>query len=93
MLQRLLVEGHVFPFCWEKPPTCALPPISPRSSQGAPAADDFFMALAMDPASVLANGEWWRLGSSTLLHAGMLHLTLNCWALSFVGVEAEAVLG
>jgi rhomboid protease GluP len=56
------------------------------------ASNDFFLSLANDPAKVAA-GETWRLLSSTFLHAGLLHLGLNCWALGVVAPEAEAVLG
>lgn len=34
-----------------------------------------------------------RLLTATLLHAGLLHLGLNCAALASVGPQAEAVLG
>lgn len=38
-------------------------------------------------------GEWWRLGASTLLHAGFLHLLLNLWALVALGRAIERDLG
>jgi rhomboid protease GluP len=38
-------------------------------------------------------GEYWRLVTSNFMHAGLLHLGLNCAALLFIGPEAEAVLG
>lgn len=38
-------------------------------------------------------GEWWRLGASTLLHAGFLHLLLNLWALVALGRAVERDLG
>jgi membrane associated rhomboid family serine protease len=64
--------------------------------QGVPASDDLFMALCLDPSALVGQanaGEWWRLGTATFLNASLLHLTLNSWALAFVGAEAEAVMG
>jgi len=39
------------------------------------------------------NGEWWRLVTSTFLHGGILHLVFNMYALLFVGLFLEPVLG
>ena len=44
------------------------------------------------PETVLG-GEWWRLLSSTFLHAGFLHLFLNMLALYFLGAFVETTLG
>ncbi|MEY2746462.1 MAG: hypothetical protein RL112_1504 [Planctomycetota bacterium] len=38
--------------------------------------------------SILA-GEWWRLLASTILHAGVLHLLFNLWALVSLGRAVE----
>jgi membrane associated rhomboid family serine protease len=42
--------------------------------------------------SILA-GEWWRLLASTILHAGILHLLFNLWALVSLGRAAEVQHG
>ncbi len=51
------------------------------------------MYLGLDPSAVLEQGELWRLLTCLSLHSGMAHLTLNSFALAFIGMEAEAVLG
>jgi rhomboid protease GluP len=38
-------------------------------------------------------GQWWRLLTSTFLHAGFMHLILNMYGLLFVGLFLEPVLG
>src|SRR3954464_14840897 len=35
---------------------------------------------------VLANHEWWRLATSTFVHAGIVHLALNMWCLYNLGL-------
>jgi membrane associated rhomboid family serine protease len=44
------------------------------------------------PAGV-ADGEFYRLFTSMFLHAGILHLLLNMWALWILGRQLEGVLG
>jgi rhomboid protease GluP len=39
------------------------------------------------------DGEWWRLLTSMFMHYGLLHLTLNMWALYQTGHFMERVLG
>ncbi|MCB0975175.1 MAG: rhomboid family intramembrane serine protease [Actinobacteria bacterium] len=41
----------------------------------------------------VADGEWWRLITSAFLHAGLLHLAFNMWALFLWGEAIEARLG
>jgi len=38
-------------------------------------------------------GQWWRLLSSCFLHFGIIHLALNMYALFFVGMLLEPILG
>ena len=39
------------------------------------------------------NGQPWRLLTSTFLHIGVLHLVFNMYALLFIGVLLEPILG
>jgi membrane associated rhomboid family serine protease len=41
----------------------------------------------------IAQGEWWRLITSTLLHGSILHLLFNMYALYWLGPELERKLG
>jgi membrane associated rhomboid family serine protease len=41
----------------------------------------------------IATGEWWRLYSAMFLHAGLIHLGFNCYALYIVGNVVEQELG
>ncbi len=53
---------------------------------------DLFEALALKNGAVAA-GEWWRLLSVTLVHAGLLHLLFNMYALYLVGPIVEQIYG
>jgi rhomboid protease GluP len=48
---------------------------------------------ALEPFSVLARGEYWRLGTALFLHYGSLHLLINCYALYVIGPPLERALG
>lgn len=48
---------------------------------------------ALHGVSVLAGGEWWRLGTAMFAHAGVLHLVFNAMALNAVGPETSRNLG
>ncbi|MDJ0704611.1 MAG: rhomboid family intramembrane serine protease [Leptolyngbyaceae cyanobacterium MO_188.B28] len=54
--------------------------------------DNLYRLGGLAPSAVL-RGEWWRLLSSTFLHAGFLHLLLNMLALYFLGAFLETTLG
>jgi membrane associated rhomboid family serine protease len=41
----------------------------------------------------LANGDWWRLITSGFLHAGLLHIAFNMYALYFLGLLVEPAIG
>jgi rhomboid protease GluP len=48
---------------------------------------------AMNPDLVSMYGEWWRLATATLLHAGWAHIALNAFVLFFAGRFIESHLG
>jgi len=52
----------------------------------------FAMTFGMIPAAI-AQGEWWRLITSTLLHGSILHLLFNMYALYWLGPQLERSLG
>jgi rhomboid protease GluP len=43
--------------------------------------------------SLIAGGDYWRLVSAIFLHAGLMHLAFNGWALFSVGRDMESLLG
>ena len=46
----------------------------------------------MSPVDV-ANGQWWRLLTATFLHASIMHILFNMYALLVLGASLERVLG
>ena len=42
---------------------------------------------------VLGSGQWWRIALAPLLHASAWHLVGNCFALFFVGMRLEPMVG
>jgi membrane associated rhomboid family serine protease len=52
----------------------------------------FAISFGMIP-SAIAQGEWWRLLTSTLLHGSILHLLFNMYALYWLGPQLERILG
>ncbi len=61
-----------------------------------------FMDFSMDSSlakwgantrSLTANGEWYRLITSTFLHGGLLHVLFNMYALFYIGIYLEPLLG
>ena len=41
----------------------------------------------------VSNGEWWRFVTYMFLHGGVLHLIMNTFALLYVGMHLEPLLG
>lgn len=61
-------------------------------------ADQFFgarvgAALALTPAEVVMNFQWWQVVTYAFLHADVMHLVLNLLMLAFIGGELEAAWG
>lgn len=44
-------------------------------------------------APVTLEGEWWRLFTSCFLHIGILHLVFNMYALLYIGIMLEPLIG
>jgi rhomboid protease GluP len=42
---------------------------------------------------VIGSGQWWRVALAPLLHASVSHLVGNCFALFFVGMRLEPMVG
>jgi membrane associated rhomboid family serine protease len=42
---------------------------------------------------VIGSGQWWRIALAPLLHASVSHLVGNCFALFFVGMRLEPMVG
>ena len=48
---------------------------------------------ALEPDAVIAQGEYWRLGTALFLHGGFLHLVFNLFALYVLGPPLERSIG
>ena len=42
---------------------------------------------------LITHGEWWRMFTSTFLHAGIIHLAFNMYVLKDIGQLVEKILG
>jgi membrane associated rhomboid family serine protease/Tfp pilus assembly protein PilF len=71
--------------CFAGELTLGVDPVSPTTEQL------FRTGAGFGP--MLVRGEWWRLLSSTVLHAGLVHLGFNLWALWAAGRFAERIFG
>lgn len=55
--------------------------------------DDFLIKWGAKFSPYIVAGEWWRLVTATLLHAGFLHIALNGYALYVIGIDLESFFG
>lgn len=55
--------------------------------------DDVLVVLGASQASLVLSGQVWRLGTAMFLHAGLLHLAVNGWALYQLGGLVEILFG
>ncbi len=62
--------------------------INPLSPDG-----DALISWGSNFGSLTLNGEWWRLLTNCFLHFGLLHLAMNLYALSYIGIQLERRIG
>jgi len=54
---------------------------------------DVLIKMGAKVNALVVLGDWWRLITATFLHAGVLHIALNGWALYIIGMDLEAFFG
>ena len=54
---------------------------------------DTYLRFGANFAPLTTGGEWWRLLTCTVVHAGVLHLAFNMWALWDSGQLTERLFG
>ncbi len=64
-----------------------------RFSSTSPSSEQLLAFGADNGGKVLIEGEWWRLVTSTFVHAGPLHIATNMWCLWNLGLLGEPLLG
>lgn len=62
-------------------------------STTSPSSEQLLAFGADNGGRVLMNGEWWRLVTSTFVHAGPVHIATNMWCLWNLGLLGEPLLG
>lgn len=55
--------------------------------------NEILLQWGADYAPITLAGEWWRMFTSCFLHIGILHLFMNMYALLYIGVLLEPLLG
>ena len=65
--------------------------VAQGSGLNSPGGHLFYKWVLFGPS--VANGEWWRLITSTFLHANLLHIGFNMYALWWLGSQVELALG
>jgi membrane associated rhomboid family serine protease len=64
-----------------------------KSGGGTPTGRALFNMGALYPPSVAFHGQWWRLVSVMFLHANLIHIAFNAWALWIFGQYVESFFG
>jgi rhomboid protease GluP len=64
-----------------------------KFSTTSPTAGQLFSFGADNGGVVLQDGQWWRLATSTFVHASPLHIAGNMWCLWNLGLLGEPLLG
>jgi rhomboid protease GluP len=67
--------------------------LDPPTGMGAPSVRTLVMLGGSNRDLVVAHGEWYRMISAAFLHAGVIHLALNGFALMWAGPLLEGVIG
>ncbi|MHB2017637.1 MAG: rhomboid family intramembrane serine protease [Candidatus Xenobia bacterium] len=55
--------------------------------------DDLVQIYGIQINSLISQGQWWRLVSAMFLHAGLVHLAVNGYALWILGAITERIYG
>lgn len=64
-----------------------------QMSWGATSSVAGLAAMGAMAGPLVAEGQWWRLASATVLHGGLMHLLMNSYALYILGSFMERLLG
>jgi membrane associated rhomboid family serine protease len=72
-------------FCFAGSVLLGAHPMSPTTEQ--------LVRLGASFGPMVADGEWWRLFTASLLHAGLVHLAFNLWAFWSAGFLTERLFG
>lgn len=60
-------------------------PVAPKAQE--------LLAWGGDFRPAVLSGEWWRLFSSMFLHSGIMHVAMNIYALLYIGMFLEPLMG
>jgi rhomboid protease GluP len=58
-----------------------------------PRINELFTEWGANRNLLVTEGQWWRLITATFLHAGIIHILLNGYALFVIGMELEGLMG
>ena len=67
--------------------------LGPADNSLGPTAQTLYLIGAVSRATVLGQGQWWRIFTAPLLHANLLHVLFNCLAFFLVGRRLEPRIG
>ncbi len=90
MITRFLIVCNVIGYAWE------ISVAGPSMISGFGNGNGIERVLqegALIPASVLQDGQWWRILTGAFLHGGLIHIGVNMMSLYFLGRFIEFALG